>query len=132
MDLVIALEGLVGDKGERGELAYRVSLLGAIIASDDAAIRDSTFKFLKNAYGLRSTVAHGENVKRTVTVNDEVLDIREFLVQLESIVREAIVRVVLHPELSKSTSRGGWIKEQVYKSAPRFVLADAGVTEAND
>jgi hypothetical protein len=58
LDLVIAAEALFG-AGEAQEVSYKVRLRAAAFLGADASSRRRTFEEFKNAYDIRSAIAHG-------------------------------------------------------------------------
>ncbi len=62
LDLFIAAEALfLSEEGNTGEITHRLSERAALfIGGSDAALCKHIFQFMKTAYGLRSTIAHGK------------------------------------------------------------------------
>lgn len=58
IDLGVALESLLLEPQEKGELSFRLSLRGARIAEQEPAKREVVFDLLKALYGCRSDAVH--------------------------------------------------------------------------
>jgi hypothetical protein len=67
IDLGIALEALLlhDEKGDRGELKFRLSLRGAWLAGEDAKDREEAYQTLGKVYKLRSDAVHTGKIKPT-------------------------------------------------------------------
>ncbi|AFM14027.1 HEPN domain-containing protein [Turneriella parva] len=66
IDLMIALEALLGEKGEA--IAYKLGMRAAKLCGKDAADRQRIYKGVKSAYNKRSNIVHG-NTKQTELAN---------------------------------------------------------------
>lgn len=64
LDLSIALELLLLDDNDHGELNYRLSERGAILLGHNSNDRLNIYKDLKKLYGERSNVVHSGEVKK--------------------------------------------------------------------
>jgi len=58
LDLMIAAEALFLPE-ESGELSYRLALRGAHFLGTELGSRTAVYQFLRNAYAVRSKIAHG-------------------------------------------------------------------------
>jgi hypothetical protein len=101
VDHMIAAEALflrgTGSPEDRGELGFRLSLRAAKFIARDEVQRVSMFKFIKTAYGVRSTISHGDPGPKTVKVPGRAgppVPLSEFVEELGSTMRAALNRAV--------------------------------------
>jgi Apea-like HEPN len=82
VDVMIAAEALflsdAGSAQERGELKYRLSLRAAYFMGKDINERKTIFRFMKNAYDARSTIAHGGQPTKLKGLNGEQIGLHQF------------------------------------------------------
>ena len=96
VDLVIAAEALFADKGAAsGEITFKLSLRAALFCDVPGSSRSSVRRFVAGAYGARSTVVHGGNLKKPKNLRGEMTTLTEMIDDLEHILRIAIRRAVL-------------------------------------
>ena len=74
LDLMITLENLFL-KGTHQELSYKLSMRMAYILGKDKKDRINIYRFIKDAYNLRSKIVHGE--KSDKLDNQKFLELRE-------------------------------------------------------
>jgi hypothetical protein len=115
VDHLIAAEALLlrdsGSANDRGELKFRLALRGATLLSE---IRDplSTFRFLKAAYDLRSTVAHGDALPKKVRVPHRgEVPTADFLNELGDLMRD-----VMRTAIDKFASTTGFATSVYWES----------------
>ncbi|MCH8901091.1 MAG: hypothetical protein IIC88_02220 [Chloroflexi bacterium] len=99
VDHVIAAEALflkdAGGTEGRGELGFRLALRAGALLEASGRNRRSTFKFMKKAYDLRSTVAHGGTVEQEIQVHERGrVRLSQFVVELAQLMREALKKAV--------------------------------------
>jgi hypothetical protein len=83
IDCIIALENLYL-KNTHQELGYKLSLRIAHLLGRNIDQRIEIYKFIKEAYSLRSAIVHGEETKKLKKLNDE------YLLRIREILRESI------------------------------------------
>ena len=99
IDHLICAEALflkdAGSPEDRGELGYRLALRAAYLLEDDVEKKTSVYRFVKKAYGLRSAVAHGSNLPRTVDLPSRPdIPIHEFISELSDLMRRFLKRAI--------------------------------------
>ncbi len=87
VDLAIALEALLGDSDNTGEIAHKISTRAALLASETLPERQRVFKQVKSLYTKRSKVVHGtrtsdKSSKIELNQIQEEFDRDKILVQL--------------------------------------------------
>ena len=100
IDYLIASEALflkdAGAPEDRGELSFRLSLRAAVFIEGRAPQQAAVFKFIKKAYDLRSTIAHGGSPASPVKVpgRSSAIPLHEFVEELGSVMRRVLVRAI--------------------------------------
>lgn len=95
VDLLIAVEALVSADGETGEITYRVGQRMALLVGETYQERLQLVQVMKVAYNVRSTLVHGREIVKPVTIGSERKPLRQFLKDVQEIVRRAIHKTVL-------------------------------------
>lgn len=97
LDTMIAAEALfLSDLDERAELGYRLSLRAAFLLGHDAAERKRVRRFIRDAYGVRSKISHGQEVGVGKLPDGTQVDLPTFADALHQMLRRALVRVIHH------------------------------------
>lgn len=65
VDLAIAIEAILSDKGNKDELTYRLRLRAALILGTELEERQRIKQFIRDLYNERSSVVHGEAPRNT-------------------------------------------------------------------
>lgn len=99
LDLFIAAEALfLSEEGNTGEITHRLSERAALfIGGSDTELCKHIFRFMKTAYGLRSTIAHGKipRAKKLPTKPDgSRMSLEEFVWAMHEYMRIAIHKAV--------------------------------------
>lgn len=97
VDYLIAAEALflkdAGSPEDRGELGFRLALRAAHFLEATGRDRRSTFKFVKRAYDLRSTVAHGGAPPDAISIaGRDKIPLHEFVDELGNLMRASLIR----------------------------------------
>ena len=97
IDIIIGLESMIG-RGISSELTYRLSNRVAFLMSDIRSEREKYFALVKDAYEIRSRIAHGdiqklENAK--VVKNKYDGDSRLLIITLLNFLRNVIRKILL-------------------------------------
>ena len=94
IDHLIAAEALLlhdtASPQDRGELGFRLALRCALLLESTGRQRRPTFKFMKRAYDLRSTVAHGGRPPLEVGVDGEPISFGAFVDELGKLMRDLV------------------------------------------
>lgn len=107
IDFMIAAEALyLSDVGDKGELSYRLSHRAAFFHSPEAAMRRKVFHHMREAYKLRSAVAHGmsKTMPKLKKENGESFTLEEFVAHTQFYVRAALLKAInlaAHGAISK-------------------------------
>lgn len=91
VDYVIALESLL--LSSPGEASLRISSRAAVLLGEDDEDMEFLWKFMRQAYNLRSGIVHGEGVRK-FTIDGKSYDLNDITVQLESVTRKAIKKIL--------------------------------------
>ncbi len=99
LDLFIAAEALfISEDGNTGEITHRLSERAALfIGGSDTALCKHIFQFMKTAYGLRSTIAHGKIPKAKKLPNKpdgSKMTFEEFVWTMHEYMRIAIHKAI--------------------------------------
>lgn len=98
IDLMIAAEALFLADAE-GELSYRLALRAAFFLDPELGPRSVTHRFLKNAYSVRSKIAHGTTPEPKILKafdGTRCASIDDFATELERVIRIALRKAVGH------------------------------------
>jgi len=87
IDYITSLESLYASGA--GDLTRKISQRGSMILGLTEEERESVYKFLKPAYGLRSGLVHGEGV-RNLKYNGKVMTLEDLSNTLEEYTRNSI------------------------------------------
>lgn len=91
IDCMISFESLFLKGGEMLELAYRLSLRSAVMLAEKSNERKGVFLDMKTAYGLRSMIVHGEDLKRIHEVVKNKFDsYKKLSMKMENYLRKSI------------------------------------------
>lgn len=96
IDAMIAAESLLL-RGGGGELKFRLALRGAKFLHDQPEQRRSTFRFLKNAYDVRSAIAHGSTPDPSslkASDGSRCKNLQEFAREVQRVLRIAMQKAV--------------------------------------
>jgi hypothetical protein len=96
IDFMIAAESLYQEG--RQELSYKMSLNAALWSDDDNKGKRRVFGTLRQAYGLRSKVVHGDTVS--------VEEVREAVASVRPLLRAGIRKAVVH--LADTSAPPNW------------------------
>ncbi len=89
VDAVIGLESiLLANTGDKTELRFRFSLHYALLFGKEE--RKDAFHTARDLYDLRSTIAHGSNLKEEVKINGKKLKLGEVATLARSVLRKTI------------------------------------------
>jgi hypothetical protein len=110
LDLFIAAEALfISEDGNTGEITHRLSERAALfIGGSDTALCKHIFQFMKTAYGLRSTIAHGKIPKAKKLPNKpdrSKMNLEEFVWTIHEYMRIAIhkaIKLAIQPSSPES------------------------------
>jgi len=98
IDAMIAAEALFLP-GKSDELTYRLALRMANFLHPEIEERLSTFRFMKNAYQVRSKIAHGSRAKPAdlkALDRSRCENLREFALELQRVLRIALQKAAQH------------------------------------
>jgi hypothetical protein len=114
LDQAIILEALFLKDGEKQELSYRLALRAAHFVGDTLQERQHVNSTVREAYVLRSKIAHGDKP-----------DARDNTVQssLDQVVRKALIRFCLEA----AHERGTKLQERICDRMDTYVLERAGM-----
>lgn len=101
IDLMIALESIFLEANIQGELRYRMALKIASLLGNNYPERKRIFKFMINAYDLRSKIVHGGSMPK-IKINEKEYSPIDFAFELEDIVRKSLVKLCLDFSGSKN------------------------------
>jgi len=107
VDYVISLESLL--LTSPGEASLRLSSRAAILLGDNDNEREFLWKFMRQAYNLRSGIVHGEG-KREFTIDGKSYSLNDISLCLESNIRKAIKKML---NLIKAYQEQGKILEKL-------------------
>jgi hypothetical protein len=110
LDLFIAAEALfISEDGNTGEINHRLAERAALfIGGSDTAQCKHIFQFMKTAYGLRSTIAHGKIPKAKKLPNKpdgNKMTLEEFVWTMHEYMRIAIhkaIKIAIQPNSPES------------------------------
>ena len=71
IDYVIALEALFGKKENKSRLGMRIGLKSGFLVGDSKEKITEIYKFMRDLYGLRSTIVHGDEIKIPMKIGKE-------------------------------------------------------------
>ena len=101
IDLMISAEALfLSDYNKDkyvGEIRYRLSLRAALFLASEPESQRTVFRWMRDAYDLRSKLAHGGDVssaKLPKGPHETRLDIEEFVAAIQAYIRLALVRAI--------------------------------------
>jgi hypothetical protein len=101
IDLMISAEALfLSDYNKDkyfGEIRYRLSLRAALFLSNEPESRRTVFRWMRDAYDLRSKLAHGGDLsgaKLPKRPDETILDIQEFVAAIQTYIRLALVKAI--------------------------------------
>lgn len=80
-----------------GEIRYRLSMRAALFLASDAESQRTVFRWMRDAYDLRSKLAHGGDLSSTTLPkrsDGTVVDIEEFVGIIQTYIRLAVVRAI--------------------------------------
>src|SRR5258706_5322040 len=80
-----------------GEIRYRLSLRSALFLANAPESQRTVFRWVRDAYDLRSKLAHGGDVssaKLPKRPDETRLDIEEFVAAIQTYIRLALVRAI--------------------------------------
>lgn len=101
LDYFISFEALC--LPERGELTYRLSNRIAILLDTNSEEANQIRKFMVKAYGVRSQIIHGEEVK-PIQIDDEVIPLNQITQRIEEYLRLALQKfIVLSPKYKRQS-----------------------------
>ena len=94
VDLMIAAESFflsdAGDPAGRGELSYRMAMRFAFFAAAAGYTRSDLFQQMRRAYGARSSIVHGGELKKSdLRSKDAEITLEEFVALTEELLRGA-------------------------------------------
>lgn len=114
LDVMIAAEALYlgnDDSATRGELSYRLALRGAVWANpqDLGVTRSEVFSILREAYSVRSTVAHGAIPNKIkLKVSGDQKDLAYLIERTTEIVRQGLRKALKEVASKGGTFKPGW------------------------
>lgn len=101
IDLMISAEALfLSDYNKDqyvGEIRYRLSLRAALFLADEPDSRRTVFRWMRDAYDLRSKLAHGGEVigmKLPKRPDGTMVDSDEFVAAIQTYMRQALVKAI--------------------------------------
>jgi len=101
IDLMISAEALFlcdyGKDNYVGEIRYRLSLRAALFLASEPESRRTVFKWMRDAYDLRSKLAHGgeiSGVKLPKRPDGTAVDLEEFVSAIQTYLRSALVKAI--------------------------------------
>lgn len=95
VDLMIAFEATFLDVTEKGELSFKLGLRSSYLLKHDFKSAD-VFEFVKKAYGLRSSIVHGANIKgNEIKFKGKKLDLRSVVSTLTDLIRTSYQIVII-------------------------------------
>lgn len=101
IDLMISAEALfLSDYNKDkyvGEIRYRLSLRAALFLASESESQRTVFRWMRDAYDLRSKLAHGGDVssaKLPKRPDETILDIEEFVGAIQTYIRLALVKAI--------------------------------------
>ena len=71
IDYVIAFEALFGKKENKSRLGMRIGLKSGFLVGDSKEKITEIYKFMRDLYGLRSTIVHGDGIKIPMKIGKE-------------------------------------------------------------
>jgi hypothetical protein len=80
-----------------GEIRYRLSMRAALFLASDPESQRTVFRWMRDAYDLRSKLAHGGDLSSTTLPkrsDGTVMDIEEFVGTIQTYIRLALVRAI--------------------------------------
>ena len=99
LDAFIAAEALyLAGLDDKSELSYKLRLYAALWDrdSDESPFPTDTFKFMRDAYKIRSIIAHGSQVtNKDLKINGKQLEMQDVVKQTEAIIRRGLLKAVL-------------------------------------
>ena len=101
IDLMISAEALFFSDYNKnnyiGEIRYRLSMRAALFLASESESQRTVFRWMRDAYDLRSKLAHGGDVSGTKLpkrLDGTVVDIEEFVGTIQTYIRLALVRAI--------------------------------------
>lgn len=101
IDLMISAEALFFSDYNKdnyiGEIRYRLSLRAALFLASEPDSQRTIFRWMRDAYDLRSKLAHGGDVssmKLPKRLDGTVVDIEEFVTAIQTYIRLALVKAI--------------------------------------
>lgn len=106
----MALESLFGPEQAAGEIVYKLSQRIAFFLSEDRSKAREIYKTAKNGYGYRSAIVHGRWKEKKES--------QTLLAEVETIVRESLLRLLLNDDLLKvfaSKNRDAYLDDLLFR-----------------
>ena len=94
VELCIALESLLSDPGDQGEITYKVALRSAQLLGGDLPERAERRDKVKALYGLRSNVVHGRTLPTKKIVGGKEMTVDDLVKEGFKIAAQVIARVI--------------------------------------
>lgn len=102
VDLMVAGEALFLDPSIKGEITYRLALHAASFVQHPQHSPLDVFRFMRDAYGIRSDIVHGRKGLDYKQLGGMLSDAKRFISDLEDVVRRSLCRAVEDQELPPS------------------------------
>ena len=132
---VTALEGLLTEEGDIGELAYRLSMRVANLLGHNVDDRKAIFRDVKSFYKLRSKIVHGVELNTKLLNRLNELDslretLRRVLLSVMALLSEGAVRRVDLPDLLDDLAFDDEKRKRVQTTASKFLHINAENTSS--
>ena len=100
IDLFICSEALFLSSGGsfHGELKYRLSHRAAMFIEGDVDSKKRAFKFMRDAYNVRSDIVHGKSPKLPKKADGSKYSLEEFAKDAEEYLRRALKKAIMLPQ----------------------------------
>jgi hypothetical protein len=118
IDFMIGLEALFLGEGEKDELSYRLSLRAAALLGDTPVNREKIFNELHKAYGVRSTIAHGKELKKGINIDGNQISFAELVNRVEEHLRSAIKEFLVRCENQSESQVRKMLDQNIARGFP--------------
>ena len=93
IDYLIGFEALLLPN-DKLELSFKLALRTAVLIGKNIKQKKEIFLIMKKAYGVRSSIVHGEEIKVPIVINGKNFGLNDLVNSTESYLRLGIIHII--------------------------------------